>query len=583
MNTRGTALDLFAGIGGMTLAAESVGLQIVEAVGNLKKEANLYQHNFGQRPYMVTDGTWTDFSVELPETDYLFGSIPCSHYSIAGNRKWFGGRREYWELDYLCGLLQIRAPKGFVVTLAAADKQGISELTERSDQSGYRVYRQCIESGAVTGMPVYDKRIYLVGIRKDLHTCFRFSEISNGNVYSVSELRQKGKENPKLFIEPSKIVRDPKAEIYNCRYVEEKENGKGRQMKYTADRYIRYGAWNPSALNDGQRIRKITVRELARTKFFPDEFEFDGMGDSAAYQAIGKSVNVYVAAQVINQLCMAVETFASNQYDANQDWKSERWQEERIDIQERKLAETDEKKSLPEGEEFPAAQISGGQEETEGNGKVGEKAKHQRIFLSYCQKDAAVANLIEEKLSPFIKRDFHISRDIREVSFRESFKKYMDSARDHEYIMMIISDSYLRSVNCMYEVTEAFKDKDFERKILFFVLSEDDRKYYREDAPDVIAADIYNSDGQTRYILHWQAEEEKIGNEIQQIREPVYTRQLAERLTRIRRIETDLPEFFAYFSDAKGLPLETHLQTDFKELRDIIYKDVSCGVDESDR
>lgn len=221
--------------------------------------------------------------------------------------------------------------------------------------------------------------------------------------------------------------------------------------------------------------------------------------------------------------------------------------------------------------------------ETEGNGETGGKVNDWRIFLSYCQKDAAVANLIEEKLSPFIKRDFHISRDIREVSFRESFKKYMDSARDHEYIMMIISDSYLRSVNCMYEVTEAFKDKDFERKILFFVLSEDDRKHYGEDAPDVIAADIYNPDGQTQYILHWQAEEEKIGNEIQQIREPVYARQLTERLTRIRRIETDLPEFFAYFSDAKGLPLETHLQTDFKELRDIIYKDVSCGVEESDR
>lgn len=560
MDRREKALDLFAGIGGMTLAAESVGLQIIGAVDTSEKEADVYQHNFGQKPYIVTDDTVTDFAFErLPETDYILGSIPYFSYNITRSRaRSASARKRYWEMEYFCDLLRVKSPKGFVAMLSRCYERDMYDFIKKITQYGYCVYWQYIESRFVTGMPVYDKRIYLVGIRKDYDVCFEFPEISNSYVYSLAELMEK-EEDPKLFIEPSKIIVDSKAEIYNFRYAKEGPEEKGQKTKYTADRYIRYGAWNPPALNDGQKIRKISVRELARTKFFPDEFDFDGVSNSVAYQAIGKSVNVYVAAQVIKQLCMLLEDCGAKRNLV--DWTKKSGPEQlqyEILLNEKKLPD-------PEMAEKES-------EETDERETADKKETKQKIFLSYCQRDTDVANLIEEKLMPFVDKDFYISRDMREVKFRESFKKFMDTVREHEYVMMILSDSYLKSVNCMYEVTEAFKDKDFESKILFFVLSEDDRKYYQTEVPENIAANIYTPMGQAQYTLYWQEEAQKIREKIAQINEPVHSRGLSEQLTKIRKIEMDLPDFFAYISDAKGVPLETHLRTNFQALRNIIYK-----------
>ena len=585
-NIRGTALDLFAGIGGMTLAAENAGLNVTCAVGTSAKESNIYQYNFGCKPYMITDDFGTNFSIEgLPETDYVLGSIPYFRYRSAKIRTGsVSAGEKFWEMDYFFDLIRSKVPKGFVVMLSGCFEKDGYDLIKRISQYGYHVYWQMMDSRLVTGMPVCDKRIYLVGVREEFPIDFRFPEKLDSYVYSVAELRQKEDVDPKLIIDPSRIVIEPKAEIYNYRHVIEKACERGQKLKYIADRYIRYGAWKPSALNDGQVIRKISVRELARTKFFPDEFDFRGMSPSAAYAAIGKSVNVCVATHVINQLCTMLESYVSERDPSGWPKTSEpeyvrhEKNPKQSNMEEKEFGKSNEGRNVSEKKALEIYE-SDGQEKTEAHERTTDgKETKQKIFLSYCQRDRDIADLIEKKLGPLIKKDFYISRDIRDVKYRESFKKFMDTVRDHEYIMMIISDRYLKSVNCMYEVTEAFKDKDFEKKILFFVLSEDDKKYYQSDASGEIAANIYEPVKQARYTLYWQEKEREISEKIKQINEPVYSRKLTEELTHIREIEMDLPDFFSYISDARGLPLETHLQTNFRELRDIIYRETSVMI-----
>ncbi len=71
------------------------------------------------------------------------------------------------------------------------------------------------------------------------------------------------------------------------------------------------------------------------------------------------------------------------------------------------------------------------------------------IFLSYCRKDDKVADDIYD----YFRENHNITlhRDKIDIKNWESIKAYMQSLNDMEYIILIISENYLKSSNCMYE------------------------------------------------------------------------------------------------------------------------------------
>ena len=82
------------------------------------------------------------------------------------------------------------------------------------------------------------------------------------------------------------------------------------------------------------------------------------------------------------------------------------------------------------------------------------------MFLSYCQKDKGIADIIDTKL-PRIERKIEITRDIRAVGYGESFSAFMQTIADKDFVISIVSDRYLKSRNCMYEVCELMRDRRF--------------------------------------------------------------------------------------------------------------------------
>ena len=149
----------------------------------------------------------------------------------------------------------------------------------------------------------------------------------------------------------------------------------------------------------------------------------------------------------------------------------------------------------------------------------------------------------------------------------------MESIQDHEYVLMIISDRYMKSLNCMFEMMEVFKDSNYGKRLLFFVLSRNDEKYYKKLTEEPVEAEIYSIKGRAGYKLYWQEQQNQVSSLIKQIGEPMYTRELVDEKIQMERIKLDLDDFFKYMMDAKGLSLDEHLATDFRELRKFIYGD----------
>ena len=188
------------------------------------------------------------------------------------------------------------------------------------------------------------------------------------------------------------------------------------------------------------------------------------------------------------------------------------------------------------------------------------------VFLSYCQKDSDIADLVEEKMKPIIDGKVKISRDIRDVQYHESFKKFMQSIESHDYVIMLISDNYLKSRNCMFEVMEVVKDSQYKNKLIFIVLSDDDIVYYKDETVHDIGAKVYTPDGQTSYSVYWNNYQKDLQAQIEAIGDDVYAVHQIKEKGVIQRILLDLPEFFEFVKDNKGLPLSEHIQTNFADI-----------------
>lgn len=194
------------------------------------------------------------------------------------------------------------------------------------------------------------------------------------------------------------------------------------------------------------------------------------------------------------------------------------------------------------------------------------KPEEKTIFLSYCQKDSDIADIIDNRLSEILSSKVKISRDIRDVAYHESFGKFMRTIQDHDYVILLVSDHYLKSRNCLYEVTEAIKDSRYENRIVFIVLKDEDKEYFTSPCEDDLEANVYSTDGQTQYILFWTNIEKELQSSIAKIGNPTYAITQIKEQKIVQKILLDLPEFFEFVRDNKGLPLKAHISEDFKSI-----------------
>ena len=90
------------------------------------------------------------------------------------------------------------------------------------------------------------------------------------------------------------------------------------------------------------------------------------------------------------------------------------------------------------------------------------------MFLSFCSQDCDIADIVENNLDKYI----IVNRWESKVGYRESFRVFMDSAKDHNYLFSIISDRYLKSRACMYEIGKIIDEPSFQKNcfLLFYLI-----------------------------------------------------------------------------------------------------------------
>lgn len=84
-------------------------------------------------------------------------------------------------------------------------------------------------------------------------------------------------------------------------------------------------------------------------------------------------------------------------------------------------------------------------------GKKELRCNRVKGFLSYAWKDSAYADKIDDTLR---ESEIYITRDIRDLDIGTNLQEFMNRVEESSYVVVIISDAYLRSKNCMYEAVK---------------------------------------------------------------------------------------------------------------------------------
>ena len=179
---------------------------------------------------------------------------------------------------------------------------------------------------------------------------------------------------------------------------------------------------------------------------------------------------------------------------------------------------------------------------------IGGVKLDEKVFISYSWENEDVVDKIDDFL---LSKGIKVIRDKRDTEYKDSFKKFMKQVRETDYVLMVISDDYLKSKNCMYEVLEFIKDDDYKERILPIVLSD--------------AEKIYNPSNSIDYLKYWDNKEEELNKTLKKV-DPVNATSIFEELRIIRNIQGSIMDFISTISDMKNIPFGELEQNNYKEI-----------------
>jgi hypothetical protein len=177
----------------------------------------------------------------------------------------------------------------------------------------------------------------------------------------------------------------------------------------------------------------------------------------------------------------------------------------------------------------------------------------QLIFISYAWGDER-EELVDKIDKALQKRGVNIIRDKRDLEYKGSIQEFMERIGQGDCVIVVVSDKYLRSPNCMFELVEIAENKNFKDRI-FPVIWKD--------------ANIYDPLIRIKYVEHWEFARKKLATAIKKL-DPANLQGLREEMDLYDRIRGKISGLTSILKDMNALTPEMHEESNFSQLYDAI-------------
>ena len=180
-----------------------------------------------------------------------------------------------------------------------------------------------------------------------------------------------------------------------------------------------------------------------------------------------------------------------------------------------------------------------------------EMTEDESIYLSYSWKSDSIRT-VEHLCSVLEYNKIPYKRDKKDCNYMDNIKEFMDTIRNGKSVIVVFSRTYLRSLNCMYELSGIMEDSAYFNRILPIVADDDIR--------------------QTRFYVnlakYWVKEKEKQEKEVAQFKElpPELAKPEEEKLAQIEAIIKLLPTVKSYLDWTNAENLNGLCATQFSSI-----------------
>ncbi len=171
------------------------------------------------------------------------------------------------------------------------------------------------------------------------------------------------------------------------------------------------------------------------------------------------------------------------------------------------------------------------------------------VFVSYAWTDESSA-MVDKLQQAFASTEIKLLRDREEMRYKDSIRSFMRRLGRGDCIVLIISEKYLKSENCMFELTEIAKAADLRERIFPIVL------------PD---SNIYKATGIASYVQHWENEIQELDAKLKTLRGDNLAN-LQGTLTLYAEIRRQFDGIADTLRDMNALTPTQHAGTGFEEL-----------------
>jgi TIR domain len=185
-----------------------------------------------------------------------------------------------------------------------------------------------------------------------------------------------------------------------------------------------------------------------------------------------------------------------------------------------------------------------------------------KIFFSYAwDQDEA---LIMQLYNSLKKEGFNVVKDKENIGYKGVISKFMEEIGSADFVIVAISDKYLKSKFCMYELYEIFRNSGMNKDVF-------GRKIFPiriDEAINLSDPDVVN--GYTRY---WKQQEQEWAQRMKDDSDSI-TEEQARQFQFIKRLVNDVNNILSCVADINSLNLSTLKSNDFADIKAALQKSI---------